>query len=353
MTVSDIVNYRLVNQQIANTHFTKPGELVSWLGAMQAQDFAMAKWAIGLRLPGLTDVDVEKAFNDGAILRTHLLRPTWHFVTPSNIRWMLELTAPRVNAFNAFMYRKTELDNKVFKRSNNILTKTLQGKNLTRSALKQALEKNNINADGFRFIYILMRAELDKLICSGPRIGKQFTYALLDERVPPAKKLTYEEALSALTKCYFTSRGPATLQDFVTWSGLTVKDARAGIANLNNNFIHEYYNTDKYILLPNKLPTTIKPQRTFLMPDYDEYGISYKNRDAIFNSSIFKSERPKPDTIFNHMIVIDGVIAGTWQKLITKNTVLVQSQPYKSLSKAKQKELANAEKRYSKFVNGE
>src|SRR5258706_3335486 len=141
MTTSDIINYRLVNQQITEKRFTKPEEIVGWLGAMQSQEFAMAKWAIGLRLPGRRNADVEKAFNDGAILRTHLLRPTWHFVTPADIRWILALTAPRVKAFSASMYRKLELDNKIFKRCNDTFAKTLQGKQLTRTALKQALEQ--------------------------------------------------------------------------------------------------------------------------------------------------------------------------------------------------------------------
>lgn len=195
MTTSDIIRYRLINQQIAETKFKKPQEIVAWLAAMQAQDFAMAKWAIGLRLPGSKDADIEKAFNDGVILRTHLMRPTWHFVAPADIRWMLALTAPRVNVANAFMYRKLELDNKIFKRSNDILVKTLQGgKQLTRAILKTALERKKIVADGLRLGYLMMRAELDGIICSGARQGKQFTYALLDERAPPVKTLDHDEA---------------------------------------------------------------------------------------------------------------------------------------------------------------
>ena len=160
---------------------------------------------------------------------------------------ILLLTAPRVNAFNASTYRKLGLDNKTFKRSNDILAKTLQGKQLTMPVLKQALGQKKINADGLRFIVLLMRAELDGVICSGPRKGKQFTYALLEERASSAKKFNHDEALAELTKRYFTSRGPATVQDFVWWSGLTVKDAKAGIATLDQNFIHEHIQGRGYI----------------------------------------------------------------------------------------------------------
>ncbi|MEJ7738444.1 MAG: crosslink repair DNA glycosylase YcaQ family protein [Chitinophagaceae bacterium] len=151
MTNADLLHYRLINQQIADSAFTKPSEIVGWMGAMQSQEYALAKWAIGLRLPELVDKDVEKAFNDGGILRTHVLRPTWHFVTPADIRWMLTLTAPRVLAVSASMFRKLELDEAVFKRSYQTLIKTLKGGNqLTRVALKAALERARITAVGLR-----------------------------------------------------------------------------------------------------------------------------------------------------------------------------------------------------------
>ena len=131
MTNAEIIRYRLFNQQIAETKFTKPKQIVEWMVAMQAQEYAMAKWAIGLRLPGSTDEMVEKAFTNGELLRTHLMRPTWHFVTPEDIRWLLKLTAPRVDAFNAFTYRQQELDNKIFKRSNDSIAKALEGRKVS------------------------------------------------------------------------------------------------------------------------------------------------------------------------------------------------------------------------------
>ncbi|MGZ8558719.1 MAG: DNA glycosylase AlkZ-like family protein [Chitinophagaceae bacterium] len=170
MTTTDIIRYRLFNQQIAETKFRKPEEIVNWLIAMQAQEYAMSKWAIGLRLPGSTDEMVEKSFTDGAILQTHLMRPTWHFVTATDIRWLLKLTAPRVDALNAFMYRQLELDNKLFKRSNNIIAKTLEGgKQVTRAELQAELKQKKIIGDGFRLSYLMMKAELDGIICSGAR----------------------------------------------------------------------------------------------------------------------------------------------------------------------------------------
>src|SRR6266571_3103069 len=141
MTTLDIAHQRLHNQRIAGAPFEKPGDVVQWLGAVQAQDYAAAKWAVGLRLLGTTSDDIEQAFADGAILRTHLMRPTWHFVSPADIRWILALTAPRVNAVNAYWYRKLELDDALFRSSNAVLAKALQGgKQLTRPELVSVLK---------------------------------------------------------------------------------------------------------------------------------------------------------------------------------------------------------------------
>jgi hypothetical protein len=358
MTNTDILRYRLINQQIAGTEFKEPQEIVTWLGAMQAQEYAMAKWAIGLRLPGLIDADVEKAFNDGDILRTHMLRPTWHFVSPADIRWMLSLTAPRVNAVNAYYYRKFELDNALFKRSNNILAKSLQGgKELTRNNLKAILARAKINADGLRLIYLMMRAELEGIICSGARDGKQFTYALLEEKVPVTKSIDRETALGELTLRYFRSRGPATIQDFAWWSGLTLKEAKQGVSMVKSSFVHEIVDGYDYWFAPgmskNKksaLPLA-KLRGTFLLPDYDEYGISYKNRSALSSGKITNNENQDGSTANNHWIVIDGRIEGNWQCKIKNNTIAVETRFFTPLGKTKQREILRAIKRYTSFAD--
>ena len=351
MTRPNIILHRLINQQIAESKFTKPGEIVSWLVAMQAQDFAMAKWAIGLRLPGSNEADIQKAFDEGTILRTHLMRPTWHFITPADIRWLLALTAPRVNVVSAYYYRKCELDAKVFKRSNQAITKALEGgKHLTRTSLKTALERKKILTDVQRLSHIMLRAELDGVICSGPRQGRQFTYALLEERVPATKALDREEALAIFANRYFASRGPASIRDFVWWSGLGIREAKAGIAALGKEFTSEETDGTSYIFLPASLKNKENLQSTFLMPDYDEYGISYKNRSALFDPKIITQERLLKNIGYRHILVINGVIAGTWSRIMEKNVVVVETTPFKSLSKTKEKSVANAVKSYTCFL---
>jgi len=353
MTNAEIIRYRLFNQQIAETKFTETNQIVHWMVAMQAQEYAMAKWSIGLRLPGSTDAKVEKAFTEGEILRTHLMRPTWHFVTPEDIRWLLKLTAPRVEALNAFTYRQQELDSKIFKRSNDIIAKTLEGgKHLLRTELQTALKQKKIVADGVRLSAVMMKAELEGIICSGPRRGNQFTYALMDERVPRAKTISRKEALAGFTKRYFTSRGPATLKDFTTWSGLSVTEAREGIAALSSEFIKEKINGHDYIFISTTFSNN-KIQENFLMPDYDEYGMSYKDRSAIFNTAVDLSQFKGENPIFNRMIILDGKIEGTWKRVIKNNKVAIDTVPFKPLSKTRQHALTKAIKKYCSFVGKE
>ena len=196
MTAAKLLKSRLINQHILKPPYKKPEDLVAWMGALQAQDYAMAKWAIGLRTLNATDSSVEKAIDEGKIIRTHLMRPTWHFVAAKDVRWMLELTAPQILAASASRHKQLELDDKIFKRSASIIEKLLRdGNHLTREEIMKELEKNGIKTNEVRSAHLMIRAELDGLVCSGKKRNKQFTYALLDERVKPYKKLLKEEAL--------------------------------------------------------------------------------------------------------------------------------------------------------------
>ena len=351
MTTAEIVRQRLINQQIATTKFTKPVEIISWLGAIQAQEYAMSRWAIGLRVPGLTDAAIEKAFNRGDFLRTHVLRPTWHFVAPADIRWMLALTAPRVRAASAYVFRQAGLTSPVFKRARAILTKALQGnRHLTRTDLQAALHRGGIPADGEKLASLVIDAELEGIICSGPREGRQFTYALLDERVAPAKPLDRDEALAKLAACYFASRGPATAYDFAWWSGLTMGDARIGIESLPANFLRETLDGQTYVF---PTPISASPgfgQATFLLPEYDEYGISYKDRSALRSPTFDPVGTPTPGAPRKYLVIVDGLIAGTWQRREKERTAIIEPAFLKSLGQRQRRAVIDAVKKYDAFV---
>ena len=352
MNNQDIIGHRLIRHQIAETAFTLPEQLVSYYGAMQAQDYAMAKWAIGLRLKDITEKDIDEKFNSGKILRTHILRPTWHFIAPENIRWMLSISAPRVHQANGLYYRKYNIDGKLIKRTVKIFEKVLQEKHyLTREEINSVFEKEKIKADRLMLAYIFMHAELEQVICSGPRKGKQFTYALMDERVTvQVKPLSQEEAIGKVAKIYFASRGPATLQDFTWWSGLTVKDARRGIEMLGKNFEKTIVEKQEFFFQPMTLPDLTKKQTTFLVPDYDEYGISYKNR-AMYHHPVWSKKEKKPAAEYYHAIAVKGYFGGTWSKKTVKNKIVAEVEPYNSISASHKKQVDKAAQRYYDFFN--
>ena len=352
MTNLDIAHQRLHNQLISQRTFEKPDDVVKWLGAVQAQDYAAAKWAVGLRLQGATDDDIEQAFTVGAILRTHLMRPTWHFVSPADIRWLLALTAPRVNAANAHWYRRLELDDTVFMSSNAALAKALQGgKQLTRPELVSVLQQAGIVSENvLRFTHIMMRAELDGIVCSGARRGKQFTYALLDERAPEARTLDRDEALAEFARRYFTSHGPATLQDFVWWSGLTLADARICLDMVTSQLMHELVDGQTYWFSTSTLPAKDISQTVYLLPNFDEYIVGYTDRSAVFDASHTMKLDSRGNILFNHTIVLDGLVVGNWKRTMKKDTVILTPSLFTPLNEAETRAFAAAANRYGAFL---
>jgi len=351
MIVADIARARLHNQQLSRKAFDEPGDVVRWLGAVQAQDFAGAMWAVGQRIPGATEAGLERAFNDGSILRTHVMRPTWHFVAPSDIRWMLALTEPRVNALNSHYYRKLGLDKALFMRSNDLMADALQGgKYLTRPELMGVLGQAGIDtSDLLRCTYLVMSAELDAVICSGPRRGKQFTYALLDERAPQAVMLAKEEALAELTRGYFTSHGPATIQDFVWWSGLTTSDARVGLELARSRLSHELIDEQTYWVGASSPPSGETSPIAYLLPNYDEYTVGFADRSAVLDKAHTEKLDPRSG-ILSNVVVIDGMVAGTWKRTLKKDAVIVETSLFTPLSADETKALTDAAERYGQFL---
>ncbi len=348
MTNLNIAQQRLHNQHITQPTLEEPAELVKWFGAVQAQDYASAKWALGLRSQHIDD-SIEQAFTAGTILRTHVMRPTWHFVSPADIRWLLTLTAPRVNAANAYMYRKLELDDATFARSNTILAQALQsGKQCTRPELVHILEHEGITTTDLRFTCILMRAELDMIICSGPRRGKQFTYALLDERAPVTKTLERNEALAELTRRYFTSHGPATLQDYTWWSGLTTTDARAGIEMIRSECLQEVINGKTYWFssLTPIAKDAISPT-AYVLPPFDEYTVAYEDRSDVLNPAYTEQSGYGIDPT----IVINGHIVGTWKRTFQKKAANVILNLFAPLNEDEMLALHASVNRYGAFLN--
>lgn len=337
MLFSDISNSRLASQHIAIKTQTTVKDVVGYMVAMQAQDYAMAKLAVGIRLSDTTDKVIEAAISNGDIIRTHLLRPTWHLVSADDIYWLLELTAPHVKNLLKSRHKELELSGSVLTAIYTIIQNELRdGNHLTREELISIIEKANFSMDDNRAYHILLRAELDGILSSGSIKGNKQTYALLNERVPKTIHLTREEALGKLARKYFTSHGPATLQDFVWWSGLSVTDARKALGLIKDDLISESIDIETYWYTNTCSNPLNKKDGVYLLPAFDEFLISYKNRRA----SIVKDNQIKAiyqNGIFRPVIVIGGQIEGTWKRTMKKEKVIIETDFFQPHSKSIEK----------------
>ncbi|NLR67278.1 winged helix DNA-binding domain-containing protein [Chitinophaga varians] len=345
MNAFDITQLRLQQQCLITPQHSRPGELVAWMGAVQAQDYAAAKWAIGQRLTAATDTLLDDAMGNWEIIRTHVLRPTWHFVAPADLRWMLKLSAPRVKALCAYNDNRWGITKAVITKSQKVLEKLLRNRQqLTRLQIAPALQQAGIVTDEYRLGSLLGHAELDGLICSGPRHGKQFSYVLLEEHVPATAPLSKAESIAALAQRYFHSHGPATLQDFAWWSGLTVIEAKSGLEAVKDQLIAVEADDKTYWTPPVK--TTKEKLSVFLLPAYDEFTVAYKKRDI---QQLHINGNLAPMASLGPVIVADGQITGTWKRTINKKDISLELQPIKPLKKTHQPALKKAIQQYSAF----
>jgi len=342
MNKNDIATARLNSQQITGSRYSGVKELVGWMGVMQAQDAAMANWAIGARLPNATEQTVEEAINKGEILRIHVLRPTWHLVSAEDIYWMLDLTARAVKTAMDSTERRLELSQPLLKKSNAVLEKAMRGgKHLTREEIQAEFKRARIDIYENRLSHLLGRAEAVGLLCSGALKNGRTTHALLEERVPRPKPLTREEALAKLASKYFNSHGPATLQDFNWWSGLTAREANLALEFAKPGLRSETIDGQVYWLANTfSIPKQGK-EGVHLLPAYDEYIISYKNRSAVLALEDH-ARAVSRNGLFKPVIVVNGRVAGTWKRTIKKDKVIVETEffdqadqiPIKSIEKA-------------------
>lgn len=353
-----IADIRMFSQQLSCPVFEHPKDLVAWMGAIQAQDYPMSKWAVGTRLQTPTLQTVNAALQRGEILRTHVMRPTWHLVVAEDIRWMLSLTAPRLTAaYNSYAKgRGLDITPQLYEQNKSLIIKILEGnKSLTRQEIETALiQTGRIQADNevdkMYVKYSIERAEVEGVVCSGIDKGNKPTYALLDERVPPVPELHKEEALARLAERYFKSHSPASLNDFTWWSGLTISEARQAIGLIEKELITDRF-TDQKLYVHESLKETVTPQENalHLLPSFDEYLISYKDRTAVLQPE----HHPKAFNNFGTfypVILHKGKIVGNWNKVTRKGVLTVETSFFDPKTRINQKLLEKAAKRYLHFM---
>lgn len=358
MTVSDIASNRLHNQHLTSPDFDTAKEVVNHLGAVQAQDFPAAKWALTLRMKSATESMVEQEFNSGSFVRTHIMRPTWHFVMPKDLRWMQQLTSPYVKKLLSHYDRKLEITPDLIKKSQRIIESQLKNKNFsTRKHLADALEAHKIPARGQRLGHIVMHSELDSLICSGPRIGKpfgnaqgkQFSYALVDEVIPATKPLSREESMARLAKMYFSSHGPAQTKDFSWWSGLPMKEATFALELISKDLTSEIFEDKTYWFYPQNIVRAPKEPLAFLLSIFDEYTIAYKDRSAL-GGERYVEQFITMGNALTAVIILNGKVIGTWKRVIKKNIVEIRLSFLRTLTKSENAAVEKAAHQYGEYI---
>jgi hypothetical protein len=341
---------RLERQFLLSRPFTSAATVVKTLGAVQAQDYAGAKWALALRMKKPTSDAIEGAMTRGEIIRTHVLRPTWHFVTPADLRWMMALTGPRVSlrmkTYNATM----GITPAMFRRSNDVMARQLEGgKQLTRQELAAALRASGVAIQSVQHLaHLMMQAELDGVVCSGGLRGKQFTYALIDERVPATKPLDRDDALLRLTRLYFASRSPATLQDFSWWSGLPMADAKRGAEMAKLEAVN--VGGRAYLTADGEKARAPKKPVAHLLPNYDEYFIGHKDRSAIGQRLARAGSRMPEGSAFWNMIVLDGQIVGGWKRVVVRKGMILDLRLITPLKSNERQTISRAAAEYAAFL---
>lgn len=351
MTHSEISHHRMIAQKLYKRENHSPYEIVKHFGAMQAQDYAMAKWAIGSRCDS-SEKEIEEAINSGKIIRTHILRPTWHFVASEDIYWILELSAPQVKRFTASAAKKFGYDEKKLDQINSSIEKLLSGNNhLTREEIMQELGIKKTSSEDYLSSALMMNAELDGLVCNGKMKGKQITYALLEERVPKTKdNLSKEEALAKLAKRYFESHGPATLLDFSWWSGFPPTICQKTINAIELQLSNITIDNQQYWFKKDADNLNNFRESVLFLPAFDEILISYKTREASFNTE-HQSKVFTNNGIFKPIILENGKVIGIWKRTFKKDHVKIETEFFNETEKSKKQILFEGIKAFEVYLD--
>jgi hypothetical protein len=345
-----IVKQRLANQGFYPARFKAPAESVAWLGAIQGQDYQGAKWSLGLRIPGSLDKTIEEAIANQAIVRTWAMRGTLHFVAAEDLHWLLRLLGPRVIKTNGRRYRQLDLDEATLARADTILASALQdGRLMNRQELREVLESEGISTAGQRMVYMLQHASLTGLICQGTAPKNQPLFILAPQPAKSQQAFNRQEALAELALRYFRSRGPATLDDFIWWSGLLVADAKTGLEGAKPKLVEQKEGTnmtwqpDSSSAILETIPEII------LLPGFDEYLVSYRDRGAMIPDA-YHQAWSRSKAMFSPSILLRGRVAGLWKRSFKKDHVLITPNLFVDLTEHETASLEAAAQGYGRFL---
>lgn len=351
MNASELLHIRLYNQLLAGHKLKEPHEIVSWMGAMQSQSLDMAKWAIGARLENKAVKDIDQALNTGQIVRTHTLRPTWHFVSAADIYWMFDLSNPRLKPIYRSYAKIHNADEPLIYRTIPVLEKILTGgKHLTKQEINEALLAQQIVLDDAHLKLSISYAEMEGILVNGRLKGNKQTFTLLEEWVPRTQTIGKEEALERLARRYFTSHSPATVSDFSWWSGLSLTECKHALGMIRNDFICETVNGREFWMRSDLQTPLVDKDSALLLPPFDEYVVSYKDRSELIEDMHYRKVMTK-NGLFSPTVMQNGEIVGSWKKLVQKGSPQITLSFFEKTSAKKQKLFEPEIKRLEHFYS--
>lgn len=305
---------RLLNQQLISPQFSDPADVVAHMGAIQAQEYRMMRWGVAMRTRKPSLKAFKQAFDSGLIVRLHLMRGTWQLVAAEDYWPLLQLCAPKALAvIQGWMHsNRVSIGDEEAARIREILVQTVDDKgSAAKEDFVQTLAMRGITMDEHRLSYHLRMAELTGTLCSGELLPMKASYSLVSVKMGPQTRFDRDEALLMLTRKYFNSRQPATLEDFVWWSGLNIGDCRRGIAMMGDAIHMVRWQGREFYLTDDCRTRGFRKGRYHLIPPYDEYLISYKSRDIVLSPD-YRHRAHNNSGIFQPVIAHDGMICGNW-----------------------------------------
>lgn len=308
------ISIRLLSQQLICPQFDHPAELVNYMGAIQAQEYRMMRWAVARRTRKPSAKAFKEAFDSGQIIRLHLMRGTWQLVSAEDYWPLVELCAPRAMTVTKGWMNSNKIsisDDEVMQIRDIIIQTVADKRSATKEEIVQALTEKDIHMDEHRLSYHIRMAEISGTICSGDLLPMKATYALTADKVKPKRIMDRDETLLLLTRKYFQSRQPATLEDFVWWSGLNINDCRKGITLMGQSIHSEKWKGRDFYLTDTCRTRGFSKGKYLLIAPYDEYLISYKSRDIVLSPE-YKHKAHNNSGIFQPVIAHDGIICGNW-----------------------------------------
>jgi hypothetical protein len=350
--MNEIAVRRLKSQSLVGSTFRTAAEVVAYFGAMQAQEYLCALWAVGMRVPDSTEAEIRQAVEQREIVRGWPMRGTIHFTAAEDTRWILELTAPRQLAIYGRRLAELGLDEATLAQANDTMAQALDmDGRLSRPQLFKALEAAGVSTAGQRGAYMLYRAVLDRVICQVGVERNTAYYMPFEAALPDARSLPRDEALAELTRRYFQSHGPATAHDFAWWAGLTVADAKEGIGGAGKALEQETMDGGEYWSAAGAADTVSDAGPVIrLLPMYDEYLVAYRDRSASVSPAQMGSYGSGNNPVFSWVILINGQARGIWKRTVKKDTVEIELMPDVSLSAEERDALDMEVQRFANFV---